>query len=605
MPPFATRSHPAACLAPAASPPVPRWLDATRLRTGSRSGHPPSFAFGAPREDDEQCLVSHHELDEERPGVRKKAVDVGSCGSRHQATPGCQRRQPFEEGPLLGRTLLRALGDGFLESRDACGVGLGQPALARKLRVQRYQLSGERSLLFALEVCHPAGDLALARRQQHAKIVSAHPLRRLEGRGRVTVFGLQQREDRERRRRIAGDRCGRPDLGDLEQPIDGGDGFGRRDNGLRPLAKPAQRLRFRNERAPQHVVVLERLGRAASAACGVEGVGVRTTPGERSRETHLRARGLFGSIEARERLDGFPVGSNSVLELLLRRLREGQPGDCARHALLVARGAATGAALPVLVLGQREAARRQIDEAQPLPCASCMRELLQRLEMRAAFDERRPRTVQVAETEVHVADAEQRRALVVAIVARLSFREHAAERVERRTVVPLRQKHAAQTFKGIGFAGSVRQLPVEVPAPRVVRNRGREITLEILHVASADQRRRDRACVVETLLDCERFAVCRQRRGVLRERVANGRDPEQSRRCPRRIVPFAFEREAFFIRLQSALQVALKVHRVGKVLQRLALQPLVADPPGHVAHALECDLCRRVRPVLRRLAPAS
>ena len=77
--------------------------------------------------------------------------------------------------------------------------------------------------------------------------------------------------------------------------------------------------------------------------------------------------------------------------------------------------------------------------------------------MRAAFDERRPRTVEVAEPEVHVADAEQRRTLVVAIVARLAFRKHAGERVERRAVVPLREKHAAQTFEGIGFAGRVRQ----------------------------------------------------------------------------------------------------------------------------------------------------
>ena len=247
----------------------------------------------------------------------------------------------------------------------------------------------------------------------------------------------------------------------------------------------------------------------------------------------------------------------------------------------------------------------EIDERQPLPGAARMREMLDRLEMRAAFDERRPRIVQVAEAEVHVADAEQRRALVVAIVARLSFREHAAERVERRAVVPLREEHTAQTFEGIGFAGSVRQLPVEIPAARVVGDRGREITLEIQHVAGADERRRDRAGVVETLLDCERFAVGRQRRGVLRERVANRRDPEQRRRRPCRIVAFAFEREAFLIRLQSALQVALKVHRVGEVLQRLALQPLVADPPGHVAHALECDLCRRVRSVLRRLTAAS
>ena len=81
--------------------------------------------------------------------------------------------------------------------------------------------------------------------------------------------------------------------------------------------------------------------------------------------------------------------------------------------------------------------------------------------------------------------------------------------------------------------------------------------------------------------------------------------PSSAAAVPVAVVPFAFEREAFLVRLQSALQVALKVHRVGQVLQRLALQPLVADPPGHVAHALECDLRRRVRSLLRRLTAAS
>ncbi len=215
--------------------------------------------------------------------------------------------------------------------------------------------------------------------------------------------------------------------------------------------------------------------------------------------------------------------------------------------------------------------------------------------MRAAFDERRPRTIEIAEPEVHVTDAQQRRTLVVAIVARLAIREHAGKRVERRAVVPLRQKHAAQAFEGIGLAGRVRHLPVEVAAPCVVCDRRRKLTLEIQHVPRADERRRHRALVIEAFLDRKRLAVRRQRRGVLGERVADGRDPEQGRRRPCRIVPLAFERQAFFIRLQSSREVPLKVQRVGQVLQRLALEPLVANPPRHVAHAFEGGLCRRVR----------
>ena len=51
----------------------------------------------------------------------------------------------------------------------------------------------------ALGVGHPARNVPLARREQHAQVVDAHALGRLERRRGVAVFGLQQREHGERR----------------------------------------------------------------------------------------------------------------------------------------------------------------------------------------------------------------------------------------------------------------------------------------------------------------------------------------------------------------------------------------------------------------------
>ena len=388
---------------------IPRRLWLLQLRHAFRDGssrrgfemgreadavHVAVGAFVAPRDDDEEGLLGHHELDRgsfRRPeGGGRRRLRVAACIRPRQVRNAGSRSK---SASCWARPLLRGLGDGSVEAGDARRVGLGQAALARELRVQRHQLAGERSLLFALPIRHPAGDVALARRQQHAKIVSAHPLGGLEGRRRVAVFGLQQRQHRERRRRIARDRRGRPDLRDFEQPIDGGDGPRRRDNGLRSLAQPPQRLRLRHLRAPQHVVVRERLGFAAGVAgCGERRVR-RAAAGERSRQADLGARGLLDPLEAGERLDGCLVGGDAVLELLLRRLREGQPGDgrsprtpCRRPRRNCRCSFGTRPRTSVKRLAD------EIDERQALPRAPRMREMLDRLEMRAAFDERRPRT---------------------------------------------------------------------------------------------------------------------------------------------------------------------------------------------------------------------
>ncbi len=202
--------------------------------------------------------------------------------------------------------------------------------------------------------------------------MGAHPLGGLEGCRRVPVLGLQQREHRERRRGIARDRRGRPDLRDLEEAIDGRDGRRRGGDGLGTLPQTSQRLGLGHLRAPQHVVVLECLGPAAGAAGGVECVRMRAAARERPGQPDLGARGLLRSLETGERLDGLLVRGNPVLELLLRRLGKGQPRDSAGRALLVATCGATVDTLSILIFGQREAARHQIDECQTLPRAPGM-----------------------------------------------------------------------------------------------------------------------------------------------------------------------------------------------------------------------------------------
>jgi hypothetical protein len=221
--------------------------------------------LAAPGENQEERLVSHHELHQDGACIREQRIDVRALRWRHQAAPCAERGHSIEERLLLRRALRGRLDDGRVEARDPRGIRFRQAALARDLRVERHELARECSLVFALAVGHAPGNVALPRRQQHAKIVNPHPLRRLEGGGRVAVFGLQQREHGECGRGITRDWSRRPDLCDFEEAIDGRDGGGGGSDGRRPVPQASQGLGFRHLRAPQHVVVREGLGTAAGA----------------------------------------------------------------------------------------------------------------------------------------------------------------------------------------------------------------------------------------------------------------------------------------------------------------------------------------------------
>ena len=249
---------------------------------------------------------------------------------------------------------------------------------------------------------------------------------------------------------------------------------------------------------------------------------------ERARQANLRPCRLFDPLQRRERLNRLLVRRDPLREFLLRGLRERQTGDGAGDALLVSCRPAAVAALAVLVLGQCEPAGDEVDERERLQRPADVGAILDGLEMRAAFSKRGARLVEVAEPEVHVADAEERRALIVPIVARFPFGQDTSQRIERRGVVALREEYPPQTLERIGFAGGVHGLAVEVAAARIVGDRGRELSLEVQHIPRADERRRDRAGIPEALLEGERFAVGCERRLVFGERVADGGDAERA-----------------------------------------------------------------------------
>ena len=105
-------------------------------------------------------------------------------------------------------------------------------------------------------------------------------------------------------------------------------------------------------------------------------------------------------------------------------------------------------------------------------------------------------------------------------------------------------------------------------------------------------------------LDLERLPVRGERRAVLGERIADGSDANQCRGDAGLILAPAFDRQPLFVGVQRARQVALKVQRVGQVLQRFALVALVANPTGDLAHPFESHLRLRVLLFLGRLTGA-
>src|SRR6476661_10165492 len=130
-----------------------------------------------------------------------------------------------------------------------------------------------------------------------------------------------------------------------------------------------------------------------------------------------------------------------------------------------------------------------------------IREIGLSFELRATLIEQASGKIEVAETHVHIADAEEGAALQSWIVAAPALRQHAIECVERSSEIALPGERSTEAFEGAGFASGVGRFVIERAAASIIDNRAVEISLHELHVAGADERGRDSQWIVQTFLD--------------------------------------------------------------------------------------------------------
>ena len=183
------------------------------------------------------------------------------------------------------------------------------------------------------------------------------------------------------------------------------------DGGARDAERPLtvaelpHRAGLGGQCAPHDVVVLEGHRLAARANRRLDPAGEVAGAGERLRQANLGARRLLAQATRGERVDRLAVGRRRVEEPVLRRLREGEPGDRPRRALAIVGRRADGAAAFVQVLGAIEPRRDELGDGHRLQDPADVRQVANRLEVAAALFVAGPRGIEVGEPEVDVADA--------------------------------------------------------------------------------------------------------------------------------------------------------------------------------------------------------
>ena len=147
---------------------------------------------------------------------------------------------------------------------------------------------------------------------------------------------------------------------------------------------------------------------------------------------------------------------------------------------------------------------------------------------------------------------------------------------------------------------SVGARAIQLTAAAVIDNGAAEVSLDKLDVAGVDERGGEPSCVVQPLLDGQRFAKCGERVGVFELRILRGAETNERERDALVIAQFPFDGDKLLVDRLGGGEVALIVERIADVLQHIGLQLLVADSYREVERALVERLRARNRPSLRR-----
>src|SRR3954454_14659848 len=286
--------------------------------------------------------------------------------------------------------------------------------------------------------------------------------------------------------------------------------------------------------------------------------------------------------------------------MLLQRLRKGTTNSGMGDTVRIVSFRACCRTAGEEVLRGRKPSGQQIRFRHGLKRMPDVRLIAEAVELGPALLEQSSRDIEVSQPHVHVGDAEQRAAPQSGIVAAPALLQYAGERIEGSGEIPLRGERSPEPVERARFATSIGARAIQLTGAAVIGNGAAEVSLDKLDVAGVDKRRGERSCVVQPLLDRQRFAKCGERVGVFELRILRRAETNERERDTLVIAQFPFDRDKLLVDRSSGGEVALIVKRIAYVLQRIGLQLLVADSYREVERALEQRLRSRIGSSLRR-----
>ena len=471
-------------------------------------------------------------------------------------------------------------------------------AFGAKLRARRDQLADDGLFLGPLLLGRTAGDVSLERPQLDASRVRAAGLDGGERARRVSSRGERQGETGPRTRavvelpaRLGVDRH----LGG--QAIDDLDGIEERLLRFVGLRQFAEDFADPHVGPPHQVLALDQRGDRPHLQRALERGRVFQRARLRERQTEPRAAGALVLSFGLEQTNGHAVGGDRVGEFLARRVTEADAGPGAGHTGRLFRRLVTRLAFGVIRQRRLEPARD--DLGQPQLTIDAAGHIGDGVGQPARLVERRARLVDVAQAEVDVADALERRDGIrlhprIHRCGRLGIGEHLPVHVEPGRQIALRGKDARQ-------AASRKRGALRVPgrnqhAQRAPVGGGGQVVfrLQILDVADAHHGASGRGAVVHLVVDGQRVTVEPDRRGVLAARIGHRGQPEQGGRGHVLRGNLAAQRQLALVGGRRGRVVAEKVLGLRDVVKRIRHPVAIVGEAGHGERQLEELLAARI-----------
>jgi len=223
----------------------------------------------------------------------------------------------------------------------------------------------------------------------------------------IVRFGLQHGEQRVRTGAVGGRLVVQAVDRALGEHVHAADRFLRIDQRRGGIHRAALGPCTRDQRSPHHIIHTDRGAFALRVAGRRQRTHVLAASGQRLRQPDLRACGIFTFLERREERDRPAVRRDRLDVMLLQRLRKGSTNSRVRNTLRIASFCACCRTAGEQILRGRKPSGQQIRFRHGLQGMPDVRLIAEAVELGPALLEQSSRDVEVAQSHVHIGDAEQ------------------------------------------------------------------------------------------------------------------------------------------------------------------------------------------------------